>query len=164
MFGSASSLVPLFAFFGALGAVLTTILLSRFGSHSPTALLLSGVIVGSVLVSLSTYLMLRDADRMRSVLGWTLGNLALSSWETVDQALPFAVLGLGLLLSLARGLDALQLGEDTARTLGVSLRRVTFGVIAGASLATAAAVAYVGTIGFIGFGGAAHHAPRRHAR
>jgi iron complex transport system permease protein len=158
--GGASALVPLFASLGSAGAVLITLVLSRAGARARTSsLLLAGVVVGSVMVSLTTCLMLRDADRLRAVFSWTLGNLALASWADLGRALPYAATGMALLYALSRGLDALQLGDDTARTLGVSARALRIGVIIGASLATAAAVAFVGMIGFVGL--VAPHVMRR---
>jgi cobalamin transport system permease protein len=158
--GGASGLVPLFASLGAAGAVLCTLLLSRAGGRSKTtALLLAGVVVGGVLVSLTTCLLLRDADRLRAAFSFTMGNFALSSWGDLGRALPYAATGMGVLYALARGLDALALGEDSARTLGVSVRAVRVGVIVGASLATGAAVAFVGIVGFVGL--VAPHVMRR---
>ena len=154
------SLVPVAAFAGALGAVLLTLALARRrGSAQATALLLAGVVVGSVLIALTTYLMLRDADRLRAVMAWTLGSLAWSSWAELRAIVPYATLALFALFAQARGLDVLQLGDDTARTLTPRLGWVRFGVIAAASLATAAAVACVGIIGFVGL--IAPHVMRR---
>jgi iron complex transport system permease protein len=158
--GGAPAWVPLFAFVGAAGAVLAVLALSRSGGRSRTSsMLLAGIVVGGVLVAIDECLLLLDADRMRAVFSWTLGNLSLSSWSDVGRAAPYALLGMGLLYGLARGLDAMALGEDTARTLGVDTRKLRAGVIAGASLATAATVAYVGAIGFIGL--VAPHVMRR---
>ncbi len=155
-----SNLVPLFAFAGAVAATLITVLLAGMGPRSREAsLLLSGVVVGSILMSLTTYLMLRDADRIRAVFSWTLGNLSIAGWPGLSKAVPYAAIGFAILMAHARSLDALQLGDDTAQTLGVSVNRVRFGVIAGASLATAAAVAFVGLIGFVGL--VAPHMMRR---
>lgn len=79
--GSVSGWVPAFAFLGALGAVSVTVLLARAGGRSrTTSLLLAGIVVSSVLVSLTTFLWLRDTDRMRAVFSWSQGNLALSKW------------------------------------------------------------------------------------
>jgi iron complex transport system permease protein len=155
-----SSLVPVAAFLGAVGAVMLTLALARRrGPERTTALLLAGVVVGSVLISLTTYLMLHDADRLRAVISWTLGSLAWSSWPELRAIFPYAVLALGVLYAQARGLDALQLGEDTARTLTPRLGWIRVFVIAAASLATAAAVAFVGVIGFVGL--VAPHVARR---
>jgi iron complex transport system permease protein len=158
--GRGSNLVPLFAFLGAIGAVFATLALARTrGRAKSPSILLAGVVVGSVLTSLTTYLMLRDADRLRAVFSWALGNLAASNWADVARAAPYAALGMACLYALARGLDALQLGEDTARTLGVDTRRLRLGIVVGASLSTAAAVSFVGIIGFVGL--AAPHIMRR---
>jgi len=158
--GGAPGSVPIFAFLGAVGAVLAVLAVSRGGGRSRTgSLLLAGVVVSTVLISLTECLMLRDADRMRAVFSFTLGNLALSSWADLARALPFAATGMAILYALARGLDALALGDDTARTLGVNARVLRGGVIVGASLATAAAVASVGAIGFVGL--VAPHVMRR---
>ena len=157
--GSAPGLVPLFAFSGALLAVGLTLSLSGIRRSSPSSVLLAGVVVGSVLTSVSTYLLLRDADRARAVFSWTLGNLSFAGWSGLSAVTPYAAAGIFVLLALARPLDVLQLGEDTALTLGVPVRRVRLGIIAGASLATAAAVAFVGLIGFVGL--VAPHVMRR---
>ncbi len=156
---AAAVTVPPFAFAGGLGGVLCTLALARGGRSKTTSVLLAGVVVGSVLTSLTTYWMVRDGDRLRAVFAWTLGSLSFSSWGDLVHALPYAVCGLGLLWAAARSLDALQLGEDTARTLGVHVHRVQVGVIVGASLATAAAVSFAGVIGFVGL--VAPHVMRR---
>jgi iron complex transport system permease protein len=158
--GGAPSWVPVFAFAGAAGAVLLVLALSRAGGRSRTgSMLLAGVVVGSVLISLTECLMLRDADHIRAAFSFTLGNLSLASWGDLGRALPYTAAGMVLLYALARGLDALALGEDTARTLGVNVRALRGGVIVGASLATAGAVAFVGAIGFVGL--VAPHVMRR---
>jgi iron complex transport system permease protein len=155
-----AGVVPLFAFIGALAAVSATLLLTQRRRRASTpSILLGGIVVGSVLTSLTTYLMMRDADRLRAVFSWALGNLAASDWSNVGRAAPYAAVGMLGLCALARGLDALQLGDDTARTLGVDATRIRLGVIVGASLSTAAAVSFVGIIGFVGL--AAPHLARR---
>lgn len=158
LFASGSQLVPVLAFVGALGAVMLTLALSRFarGVH---ALILAGVIVGGILTSISTYLQLRDADRMRAVFSWTLGNLSLAGWQEVLNVLPYSIFGIIALMLLARALDALQLGEDTASTLGLNVDRIKLLTVIAASLVTAAAVSFAGIIGFVGL--VAPHAMRR---
>ena len=154
-----SGLVPIFAFFGAILAVSLTILLSGTARGSRNALILSGVVIGSMITAITTYIQLFDADRLRAVFSWTLGNLALAGWSEVLVVLPIALLGLGLLLLLAKPLDALQLGEDTAQTLGIRVLWLKIAVIVAASLMTAAAVSFAGIIGFVGL--VAPHIMRR---
>ncbi len=149
--GQSSSLIPLFAFVGAVLAVLLTIMLAQSnGRMDGNDLILAGVVVGGLLSAATTYLMLRDADRLRAVISWSLGSLTLSGWHEITHVIPYALVGVASLLLLSRALDALQLGEDTARTLGIQLEWIKFSVIAASSLATAAAVSYVGIIGFVG--------------
>lgn len=158
--GPTPAFTPLFAFAGATLATLATLALARAGRRGGTeSLVLAGVVVGSVLTALTTLVMLRDAERLRAVLAWTLGNLSLAGWPEVGRTLPFALAGVGGLVAVARGLDAVQLGDDTARTLGLSVGRLRVAVVALASLATAAAVALAGVIGFVGL--VAPHVMRR---
>ncbi|WP_295820846.1 iron ABC transporter permease [uncultured Deinococcus sp.] len=145
------AVIPLSALVTALGAVAVTLALAREGRRfPPTRLILSGVVVGSVLSAASTALILRGEDRARLVLSYTLGDLGFSGWRDVLTVLPYVALGGGVLLLLSRALDTLQLGDLTARSLGVPVERLRLLVVLGASVATAGAVAYVGIIGFVG--------------
>ncbi len=154
-----NGLVPIFAFLGAMLAVTLTVVLSSSAKSSRHGLILSGVVIGSMITGITTYIQLADADRLRAVFSWTLGNLALAGWAEVQVVLPVAILGLFGLLLLAKPLDALQLGEDTAQTLGIRVLTLKIAVIVAASLMTAAAVSFAGIIGFIGL--VAPHIMRR---
>lgn len=70
--------------------------------------------------------------------------------DQVMLALPFIIAGGALLLAMARGLDALTLGEDTARSLGVNVARLRTTVVVGIALVVGAAVSVSGVIGFVG--------------
>jgi len=65
-------------------------------------------------------------------------------------AAPFMLAGIGLLLLLGRALDALTLGEDAARSLGIDIGRTRTMVVAGTALSVGAATAVTGIIGFVG--------------
>ena len=112
-----------------------------------------------MITAVTTFIQLFDADRLRAVFSWTLGNLSLAGWSEVLAVLPVAVLGFVALLFLAKPLDALQLGEDTAQTLGIRVLHLKIAVIVAASLMTAAAVSFAGIIGFVGL--VAPHIMRR---
>jgi iron complex transport system permease protein len=139
----------LFGFLGAVGAVLLTLLLSG-GASRTGDLILAGVVVGSVLVSLTSYLMLQDADRVRAVFAYTLGNLAFVGWNGVGSLALFLLFTFPLLLLLGRTLNALYLGEETARSLGLPLDKLKLLIIGLVTLLIAAAVAQAGIIGFVG--------------
>ncbi|MDT7920510.1 MAG: iron ABC transporter permease [Meiothermus sp.] len=139
----------LFGFLGAVGAVALALLLSG-GASRTGDLILAGVVVGSVLVSLTSYLMLQDADRVRAVFAYTLGNLAFVGWNGVGSLALFLLLTFPLLLLLGRTLNALYLGEETARSLGLPLDKLKLLIIGLVTLLIAAAVAQAGIIGFVG--------------
>ncbi|GEM83707.1 FecCD family ABC transporter permease [Meiothermus hypogaeus] len=139
----------LFGFLGAVGAVALTLLLSG-GASRTSDLILAGVVVGSVLVSLTSYLMLQDADRVRAVFAYTLGNLAFVGWSGVGSLAFYLLAAFPVLWLLGRTLNALSLGEETARSLGLPLGWLKLLIIGAVTLLTAAAVAQAGIIGFVG--------------
>jgi iron complex transport system permease protein len=87
---------------------------------------------------------------MSEMVLWMMGSLKDRTLNDLAFALPLTLAGLVLLLTAARGLDALTLGEDTARSLGVDVSQVRGRVIVGVALATGAATAAAGSIGFVG--------------
>jgi iron complex transport system permease protein len=148
--GIGSSLIPIFAFVGAVGAVLLTLLFARLARGGPNSLILAGVVVGSLLGAITTFVQLHDADRMRAAFSWALGSLTLAGWSELRAVLPFALLGFFGLMALARALDALQLGDDTASSLGLKLPQIKLALVGLAALLTASSVSYAGLIGFVG--------------
>lgn len=136
-------------FLGAVSAVLVTLVLAKGVQHT-MRLLLAGVIVGMVFGALSALVMFWVPDIMRSMQAFLLGTTGFLGWPAV--VLLGTLLAVSVLASLAfsRALDALSLGENTARSLGVALGPVRLVLIAVMALATGAAVAQVGLIAFIG--------------
>lgn len=137
------------AFAGAIGAVLLTLVLAR-GVTQSLRLLLAGVVVGVVLGSGSALLTLMNPDILRAMQAFMLGSTGYVGWSAVQVMV--VAMGLCLLVALgcSRTLDALTLGEDTARSLGQRLTLIRLLLIAALSLATGAAVAQCGLIAFVG--------------
>ncbi|WP_018466677.1 FecCD family ABC transporter permease [Calidithermus timidus] len=149
-FASVPGFAAFGAFVGALLAVAFTLLLAGGAARSHD-LILAGVVVGSILTGLSTLVLLLDSDRIREVFSYTLGSLAFMGWRGVE-VMALALGGASpLLLGLSRALNALALGEETARTLGLPLPQLRLLLIALSTLLTAIAVVYAGIIGFVGF-------------
>lgn len=150
---SAPAAVPLAALAGAAGAILLVLRIAlRAGSALDTrVLLLAGVVVGAFFNALILLLLtLADVESFRSAVFWMMGSVASASWRTVALlALYLAPVTL-LLLALARPLDAIAVGEESAHHLGVPVERVKWLAYLLASLAVAASVAACGVIGFIG--------------
>ncbi len=144
-FGVANTL----AFCGALVAVAVVYRLSR-GSESRSSILLVGYAVGSVLAAGLAMAMYLSGDNLRRIVAYLLGSFANASWAQVVVGLPIIVLGTLLIVSRARSLDALLLGDDAAAHLGVDVRHERRVLLALAALVTASAVALAGLIGFVG--------------
>lgn len=143
--------IPAAAFIGALLAVAVVYAIARIGKTVPvTTLLLAGVAVSSFATAISSFLMLYSQSELRRAIAWLLGGAALNGWQPVLAILPYVAVGLGILLFSGHQLNVLQLGEEQAQQLGLSVERVKIVLIAAASLTAAAAVAFSGMIGFIG--------------
>jgi iron complex transport system permease protein len=114
-------------------------------------LLLAGVVVGAF-ANAGIFLILSIADvaAFRSATGWMMGSLSGSTWAGAGTLAAYLVPTLVVLLALARPLNALAIGEDTAAYLGVSVERTKWLAFGAASLLAAAAVAAAGIIGFVG--------------
>ncbi|MFQ5856519.1 MAG: FecCD family ABC transporter permease [Anaerolineae bacterium] len=151
--------VPLAAFVGALLAVSVVYTVAEAGGHAPAvALLLAGAALSTILSAAVSLLMLLNDRALIEVFTWLMGGLGGRSWPHLRASMPYLLAGLGALWLLARPLDALAAGEETAQSLGLSLPRARGAVVAAASLTTAAAVAVGGIIGFVGL--IAPHAAR----
>jgi iron complex transport system permease protein len=149
--GASALALPGFAIMGALAAACILYLLSRSGAGA-VALILAGVAMASFATALIA-LALSFASNpyaMSEMVLWMMGSLKDRTLNDLAFALPLTLAGLVLLLTAARGLDALTLGEDTARSLGVDVSQVRGRVIVGVALATGAATAAAGSIGFVG--------------
>jgi iron complex transport system permease protein len=143
--------VPLGAFLGALLAAAVVYASAAWSGGVPVvSLLLAGAAVSSFFGAAVWLLLFLNDKRLQIFVAWMIGSLNMRGWETVIGISPYLLggaVGLGL---LARPLDALAFGEETARSLGMRVRLMCGLVIAAASLTTAAAVAAGGIIGFVG--------------
>ena len=137
------------AFGGALAAVMLTLVLAR-GLQQTLRLLLAGVVVGVVLGAAKELIMLASPDIMRAMQSFMLGTTGFLGWSGVTVLGVTLLLCTVLALAGSRALDALSLGEATARSLGIRLGLARVVLIATMSLATAAAVAQAGLIAFVG--------------
>lgn len=134
---------------GAVGAIALTIALSR-GVAQTSSLLLSGVVVAFLLSALTSLLVLSSPETWRAMQAFLLGSTGFLGWRSSALLATALVVSAVPTLMLSRGLDALALGEDTAASLGVSLRALRLGLLGLLSLATATTVGQVGVIGFVG--------------
>ncbi|OKH94053.1 FecCD family ABC transporter permease [Streptomyces uncialis] len=144
-------LVPAAFAGGITAAVLLRVLAGGRGTD-PQRLVLTGIAVGAVLAALTRWVLVRASiDDAASAQRWLFGNLDGRGW---DHAVPVAVVLAAMFplsLLLGRHLGAIQLGDDTARGLGVRLRATRLLTLLAAVLLAAAAVSAVGPLGFVAF-------------
>jgi iron complex transport system permease protein len=143
-------LLPVSAFLGALAAVALVYALGGLGARSsPTTLLLAGAAVSTVLGAAVSLLMILKDQSLPVIFGWLLGGLSDGSWRELRSGAGPILFGLLCIRLLARPLDALSLGDETARSLGLSVGS-RLAIIGAATLTTAAGVSVAGVIGFVG--------------
>ena len=153
-FGAASLFalaLPVAGVTGAAAGVALLFLIAGRGA-SATTLILAGVAVNAMAGALTALLMNLAPNpwALSEIAYWLMGSLKDASWNELVFAAPLILAGLAVLGVTGRGLEALSLGEDTARSLGVDLRRLRLLVVVGAALAVGGGVAVAGAIGFVG--------------
>lgn len=145
------TVLPLLAI--ATGLIALALVFGLAGeAEGPLTLILAGVAV-SILAGAGISLALNLAPNPfagMEILTWLMGSLENRSIEHVWIALPCVAAGVTLMLWDARALDALALGEDGARALGVDLKRTRLRLLLGVGLAVGGAVAVSGSVGFVG--------------
>lgn len=143
--------VPLFAFFGGLGAVAVVYSVARVGKTLPaTTLILAGVALGAFLASITSYLLTICGEELHGIVFWLLGGLSLTKWSEVWVVLPCVVAGIIVIWLHARPLNVMQLDEEQAQQLGINVERVKLILLGAATLITSVAVCFTGLIGFVG--------------
>ena len=147
------SAVPVAAFAGSIIAVVIVYALAqaRHRGLSTTVLLLAGVTMNAFFsaVILFVQYFASFADTYRT-LRWLMGDLDVASYQPILAALPAAIAALGIFAWLARPLNLLALGADSAESRGLDVTRAQRAAFFSASLATGAAVSIGGPIGFVG--------------
>jgi iron complex transport system permease protein len=144
--------LPMAAFGGGL---VTTLLLYRIatsnGQTSVATMLLAGIALGSLAGAVTGLLVYMANDQqLRDLTFWGMGSLAGATWIKIATAAPIILLSFAALPFMARGLNALTLGEAAAFHMGVPVQRLKNIAIICVAAATGASVAVSGGIGFVG--------------
>ena len=143
--------VPMAAMTGAFVATLVLVFLAGRDASIFT-LILAGVAINSLAAALTSLALNLSPNpfALADMVHWLMGSFADRSLDDVLLCAPFILCGSLLLLSAGRGVRALVLGEETARSLGFSLLHLRLAVIFGSALCVGAGVAVSGAIGFVG--------------
>jgi iron complex transport system permease protein len=144
--------VSIFAIVSALAVALLVYTLAFRDGVAGTRLILIGIGISAILDSITSYVLSRAAEwDLQEAMRWLTGSLNGTTWEQVVPALVALVVLTPVLLSQARDLTAMQLGDDTAAALGVRVERTRITLIVAAVGLIAFATAAAGPIAFVAF-------------
>lgn len=148
------NLVP-FGLFGcamicAVASILLLLAIGRGGG--PIGFILGGMVLSTLAGALTAFVISIAPNPFAAseIINWLMGALTDRLMEDVLTALPFMAIGVLLLLTTGRALDALTLGENGAKSLGVDLFRLQWMIVLGVGLSVGASVAVSGVVGFVG--------------
>ncbi|MDY0947300.1 iron ABC transporter permease [Frigoribacterium sp. CFBP9039] len=137
------------AFVGGLIAAAVVLALSGLGSGT-VRLVLAGSALALGLASVTSSLLLLFPQQTVGLYQWGQGSISQNGFAGVVQLTPIVVVGLVVLLLASTRIDALALGDDAARSVGVDVRTTRVVTVLAAVLLSAAAVTLTGPIGFVG--------------
>jgi iron complex transport system permease protein len=145
-------ILPVASILGAFAATGAVLILAQQGAGTER-LLLSGVALNALLGAGTSFLLTTTAGHFEvnaQILFWLMGGLESRSWEHVWMGVPPILLACLLLLPLGRAMNLLSLGELSAQSLGVDVRRLRWQLIVLSTVLTALATAVAGIVGFVG--------------
>ncbi|MFF4358285.1 FecCD family ABC transporter permease [Streptomyces sp. NPDC001604] len=139
-----------FAFFGAAAVGALVWFLGGSRGATPVRLALAGTAISAALYGYLQAVMITDDAALNKMRFWTVGSLSSATDSTILQVLPFLAVGTVLALALARPLNAVAMGDDTAKALGAHLNRTRALSMLAAVVLCGAATAACGPIAFVG--------------
>ncbi|MCD6406491.1 iron ABC transporter permease [Candidatus Aerophobetes bacterium] len=143
--------LPFAAFVSGVGTAFLVYRISQVKGKIPIErLLLSGIAVGFFFSAVTSFLMYIAAQDMHRLFFWIMGGFWASSWIRLFVAIPFIGFGIPGIFFFSRDLNIMQLGEESAITLGVEVELVKGVLLVLSSLIVAACVSVSGVIGFVG--------------
>lgn len=145
------TVLPAMAVSGALLSLALLFLLAG-RSESPLTLILAGIAVSTLAVAAINLALNMSSNPFAAmeIMTWLMGSIENRSSSHVWIAVPCVAIGAVLLLMNGKALDALTLGEDGAKTLGIDLFALRLRLLFGIALGVGGAVAVSGSIGFVG--------------
>ncbi|HEX2925520.1 MAG TPA: iron ABC transporter permease [Ruminiclostridium sp.] len=144
--------MPLFAFAGAFLAIFIVYILSYQKGKVPVlTLMLSGIAVSTFIGALTNIILTLSYDyQVKEFLFWSTGGLESRRWEHVQLVVLPILISVALMFVFSRDLNVLMLGEEEARSVGLSSGKIRTVLLILVSIATASAVCVSGAISFVG--------------
>jgi len=142
---------PVLAFITCFLTMVLVYSMARAGGNVRTeTLILSGVAVSALMSALVSFMTFIAGDKLEGIVFWTMGNLGNADWNEIAFMIPVITVCVVLLITQAKPLNAMMIGDIHAMDLGVDVRKTRLFVLILSTLVVAAAVCFVGAIGFIG--------------
>ncbi|MFW6017712.1 MAG: FecCD family ABC transporter permease [Halapricum sp.] len=139
------------AFLASMTSAGVILVLAKYRGASPETMILTGIAVGSLCTAATTAIQYFASESdLASIVFWSFGDVGRMSWRTVAVATVAVVVGLAYTLRHSWTYNALDAGDETARSVGVNVDAARNRGMVFASLITALAVAFVGIVGFVG--------------
>jgi iron complex transport system permease protein len=143
--------VTLSAFMWSLVSTLVIFLLARFKGATPEVMILTGIILGSLFTAGITALQyFADDIEISSVVFWTFGDIGRASWKDFFILTGVMIVAMVIFMRNRWNYNALDTGDEMAKSLGVHVERTRLTGMLTASLATAVTVSFFGIIAFVG--------------
>lgn len=120
------------------------------GKHNTNTLLLIGIALNFFISAMITLMIVMNQKEMHKIYFWTMGSLTHVSWFEIAWIIPVMIICISILYYYSKYLNIMQLGEETAQTLGINTQRTTYVVLIISSILISVVVAFCGSIGFIG--------------
>lgn len=120
------------------------------GKHNTNTLLLIGIALNFFISAMITLMIVMNQKEMHKIYFWTMGSLTHVSWFEIAWIIPVMILCISILYYYSKYLNIMQVGEETAQTLGINTQRTTYIVLITSSILISVVVAFCGSIGFIG--------------
>ncbi|MBC23403.1 MAG: hypothetical protein CMJ32_05740 [Phycisphaerae bacterium] len=149
---SSAAILPMAAFVGAMIAAVAVYTVSwRPGSgSSPMRMILAGVAINAILGAVIGVLITAFADRIPAIMFWTAGSFNGRGWGHVDILWPYTLAGVVMAIWIRARLAAMELGDDSAATVGVPVEGTRLIAFAAAALLAGSAASVAGLVGFVG--------------
>ncbi len=152
--GSAQNATIITAFCFSLIPAAVIVALSTFKKATAPMMILAGISVMYVFNAMTQYMMLvADPDTMSAAYEWTVGTLSKSSWTSLPIMFAIVLVGGCILIYLSRFLNAMNSGDNYAKTVGINVERLRILILIIISVVSASIVSFTGIIGFVGLVG-----------
>ncbi|TMW73643.1 FecCD family ABC transporter permease [Alteribacter natronophilus] len=144
--------LPVAAIAGGIFSLYLVLLFARVVSRTMAVetIILVGIVLSSFLGSFISLMIALSGEELRQIIHWLMGSVGMRGWTHVGLIVPFFIAGSAFLLFNWRELNVFAFGEQSARHLGIDVKRKKQVIVTGAAILTGAAVAVSGMIGFVG--------------